>query len=59
MKVATLSNPVTSGWFQEQGLRLDASPYVSGALKVKKLLERLPETVKLASLTTGYNGGIF
>ena len=59
MKVATLSNPVTSGWFQEQGLRLDASPYVSGALKVKKLLEQLPETVKLASLTTGYNGGIF
>ena len=59
MKVATLSNPVTSGWFQEQGLRLDASPYVSGALKVRKLLERLPETVKLASLTTGYNGGIF
>jgi hypothetical protein len=59
VKLATLSNPVTSAWFQEQGLRLDASPYVSGALKVKKLLERLPETVPLASLTAGHNGGIF
>ncbi|WP_062204356.1 hypothetical protein [Streptomyces sp. NBRC 109706] len=59
MKIANLSNPVTSAWFQEQGLRLDASPYVSGALKVRKLLQRLPETVPLASLTTGHNGGIF
>ncbi|MFJ6572927.1 restriction endonuclease subunit S [Streptomyces sp. NPDC091292] len=59
MKIASLSNPVTSAWFRDQGLRLDASPYVSGALKVKKLLEGLPETVPLASLTTGHNGGIF
>ena len=28
-------------------------------MKVKKLLERLPETVPLASLTAGHNGGIF
>ncbi|MDT0445041.1 methylation-associated defense system restriction endonuclease subunit S MAD5 [Streptomyces johnsoniae] len=59
MKIASLSNPVTSDWFREQGLRLDASPYVSGALQVKKLLDRLPETVPLASLTRGHNGGIF
>jgi hypothetical protein len=59
VKIADLANPVTSAWFQEQGLRLDASPYVSGALTVKKLLEGLPETVPLASLTTGHNGGIF
>ncbi|MFG2744054.1 restriction endonuclease subunit S [Streptomyces chartreusis] len=59
MKIAELSNPVTSAWFRDQGLRLDASPYVSGALKVKKLLERLPDTVPLASLTAGRNGGIF
>ncbi|MFE2595468.1 restriction endonuclease subunit S [Streptomyces sp. NPDC059396] len=59
MKIASLSNPVTSAWFREQGLRLDASPYVSGALKVKKLLELLPETVPLASVTAGHNGGIF
>ncbi|KPI17658.1 hypothetical protein OK074_1679 [Actinobacteria bacterium OK074] len=59
MKIAELSNPVTSAWFRDQGLRLDASPYVSGALKVKKLLERLPDTVPLARLTAGRNGGIF
>jgi type I restriction enzyme S subunit len=59
VKIASLSNPVTSAWFREQGLRLDASPYVSGALKVKKLLEQLPETVPLSSLTAGRNGGIF
>lgn len=59
MKIASLSNPVTSAWFREQGLRLDASPYVSGALKVKKLLEGLPETVPLASVTAGHDGGIF
>lgn len=59
MKIAELSNPVTSAWFRDQGLRLDASPYVSGALNVKKLLERLSETVPLASLTAGRNGGIF
>lgn len=59
MKIASLSSPVTSAWFQEQGLRLDASPYVSGALKMKKLLERLPGTVSLANLTAGRNGGIF
>jgi hypothetical protein len=59
VKVASMSNPVTSTWFQEQGFRLDASPYVSGALQVKKLLERLRGTVPLASLTMGYNGGIF
>ncbi|TXC95215.1 restriction endonuclease subunit S [Streptomyces sp. ISID311] len=59
MKIAELSNPVMSGWLREQGLRLDASPYVSGALKMKKLLERLPDTVPLASLTAGHDGGIF
>lgn len=59
MKIATLSNPVMSDWFSDQGLRLDAAPYVSGSLKTKKMLERLPETAPLASLTAGHNGGIF
>lgn len=59
MKIASLSNPVMSDWFSGQGLRLDAAPYVSGSLKTKKLLERLPETVPLASLTAGHKGGIF
>ncbi|MFJ2881925.1 restriction endonuclease subunit S [Streptomyces sp. NPDC086796] len=59
MKIAELSNPVMSSWFAEQGHRLDASPYVAGSLKTKKLLERLAATEPLAALTTGHNGGIF
>jgi hypothetical protein len=59
VKIAELSNPVMSSWFAEQGHRLDASPYVAGSLKTKKLLERLPATEPLAALTTGHNGGIF
>ncbi|MFE4699801.1 restriction endonuclease subunit S [Streptomyces sp. NPDC056738] len=59
MKVAELSNPVKSDWFTDQGLRLDASPYVAGSMKTKKLLEQLPRTQPLASLTAGHNGGIF
>ncbi|GHD04180.1 type I restriction-modification system restriction endonuclease DNA specificity subunit HsdS [Streptomyces violarus] len=59
MKIAKLSNPVMSDWFTEQGLRLDASPYVAGSLETKKMLERLPRTEPLASLTSGHNGGIF
>ncbi|MFE6494748.1 restriction endonuclease subunit S [Streptomyces sp. NPDC057748] len=59
MKVAELSNPVKSDWFVDQGLRLDASPYVAGSMKTKKMLEQLPRTELLASLTAGHNGGIF
>ncbi|MFE1912358.1 methylation-associated defense system restriction endonuclease subunit S MAD5 [Streptomyces anandii] len=59
MKVASLSNPVMSDWLADQGLRLDASPYISGSLEAKKMLERLPDTVPLASVTSGHNGGIF
>ncbi|MGW1104309.1 methylation-associated defense system restriction endonuclease subunit S MAD5 [Streptomyces sp. NPDC002540] len=59
MKVAELSNPVKSDWFADQGLRLDASPYVAGSMKTKKMLEQLPRTEPLASLTAGHNGGIF
>lgn len=59
MKVAELANPVKSDWFTDQGLRLDASPYVAGSMKTKKMLEQLPRTEPLASLTVGHNGGIF
>ncbi|WP_159944981.1 methylation-associated defense system restriction endonuclease subunit S MAD5 [Nocardiopsis sp. FR6] len=58
MKVVNLDNPVTSEWLAEQGLRLDASPYLSGTLEVRKLLEGMP-TVPLQRLTTGRDGGIF
>ncbi|WP_435602888.1 methylation-associated defense system restriction endonuclease subunit S MAD5 [Streptomyces sp. bgisy130] len=59
MKVADLANPVMSGWFADQGLRLDASPYVSGALAMKEMLKRVPKTERLEGLTAGHNGGIF
>lgn len=59
MKVTSLTHPVTSDWFDDQGLRLDASPYLSGSLDAKKKLERLKDTVPLASLTAGFDGGIF
>ncbi|MFC9493760.1 restriction endonuclease subunit S [Streptomyces sp. NPDC056982] len=59
MKVADLANPVMSGWFADQGLRLDASPYVSGALAMKEILKRVPKTEPLERLTAGHNGGIF
>jgi type I restriction enzyme S subunit len=58
VKVVNLDNPVTSEWLAEQGLRLDASPYLSGTLEVRKLLEGIP-TVPLQRLTTGRDGGIF
>ncbi|QMU75725.1 restriction endonuclease subunit S [Streptacidiphilus sp. PB12-B1b] len=59
MKFASLANPVMSDWFADQGLRLDAAPYIGGSLESKNMLARLPDTVPLASLTTGHNGGIF
>ncbi|APC34352.1 restriction endonuclease subunit S [Nocardiopsis dassonvillei] len=58
MKLINLDNPVTSDWFADQGFRLDASPYLSGSLEVRKLLEGVP-TVPLERLTSGHNGGIF
>lgn len=60
MKTATKENPVRTNWLREQGLRLDAAPYLSGAFAAKQLLKRMP-VVKddLSSLTMGHNGGIF
>ena len=59
MKVADLRNPVRSSWLEDQGFRLDAAPYLSGAYEAKKLLERLPGTQPLHKLTAGHDGGIF
>ncbi|MGW6013723.1 methylation-associated defense system restriction endonuclease subunit S MAD5 [Streptomyces sp. NPDC055210] len=56
MKIASNENPVRIGWLTEQGLRLDAAPYLSGAVEAKKLLERLPVTMELRSLTHGGEG---
>ena len=36
MKLADLNNPVRFNWLADQGLRLDASPYLSGDLRTQK-----------------------
>ena len=60
MKIVNLKNPVMASWLREQGFRLDAPPFLSGAVEARKLLERLPvKKEPLASLTNGYNGGIY
>jgi len=60
MKLVNLKNPVMASWLREQGFRLDAPPFLSGAIEARKLLEQLPvKKEPLASLTTGHNGGIF
>ena len=60
MKLVNLKNPVMASWMREQGARLDAPPFLSGAIEARKLLERLPvKKEPLASLTRGHNGGIY
>ncbi|TPV48581.1 restriction endonuclease subunit S [Pseudarthrobacter phenanthrenivorans] len=59
MKIVDIENPVRLEWFSDQGFRLDASPYLSGALEARKRLEALSNTVRLDSVTTGYKGGVF
>jgi type I restriction enzyme S subunit len=60
MKIVNLKNPVMASQFREQGFRLDAPPFLSGAIEARKLLEQLPvKKAPLASLTTGHKGGIY
>lgn len=40
-KMSSLKNPVRSSWIRELGCRLDAPPFVSGALEAKKTIESL------------------
>ncbi|MEU8856191.1 MULTISPECIES: methylation-associated defense system restriction endonuclease subunit S MAD5 [Streptomyces] len=56
MKIASMDNPVRLSWLREQGLRMDAAPYLSGAFEARKLLERLPVTERLHTLTPGGTG---
>ncbi|WKX12045.1 hypothetical protein [Streptomyces sp. NL15-2K] len=59
MKVAEAGNPARRGWFDRQGLRLVAKPYLSGAFATQRMLERLPvESTALKELTARH-GGIF
>lgn len=50
MKLADLDNPVRSSWLAGQGLRLDSSPYLSGAFEAHRLLQSLPGTQPLNRL---------
>jgi len=59
VKLADPKNPVRMQWLSDQGLRLNASPYLSGAYETKKLLEQLPGTQQLHQLTAGHDGGIY
>src|SRR2546429_3565872 len=59
VKVAAPEFPVLASWLREQGMRLDASPFVSGAMEARKLIESLPARDPLHALTHGPNGGIF
>lgn len=60
MKLADLRNPVRFNWLADQGFRLAASPYLSGAYEARKFLERLPVPIKpLSELTAGHEGGIY
>lgn len=60
MKLVSLKNPVMASWLREQGFRLDAPPFLSGAIEARKLLERLSvKKERLASLTKGHKGGIY
>lgn len=51
---------VPSSWLHRDDRRFDVGPYTSGALEARVRLEeiRVPKD-RLASLTSGYNGGIF
>ena len=48
MKLVNPKNPVMASWLRDQGFRLDAPPFLSGAIEARKLLEQLP--VKKESL---------
>ncbi|HEY9631226.1 MAG TPA: hypothetical protein V6C84_28380 [Coleofasciculaceae cyanobacterium] len=51
---------IQSTWLGQEGRRLDCSPYLSGAIEAKVLLEKLSvEKHPLHQLTKGYKGGIY
>lgn len=53
MKIADQKNPVRLTWLSDQGFRLDASPYLSGAFETRRLLEQIPGTQPLHQLVSG------
>ncbi|HEU5406404.1 MAG TPA: hypothetical protein VFU48_01455, partial [Nitrospira sp.] len=60
MKLISLTHPVQASWLREMSYRMDASPFVSGALEARKTLEALNvRKDELHTLTAGHEGGIF
>jgi type I restriction enzyme S subunit len=59
MKIVNLKNPVMASWLREQGFRLDAPPFLSGAIEARKLLEQLPVKKEPLALLTQGDLGIF
>jgi type I restriction enzyme, S subunit len=59
MKLVNLKNPVMASWLREQGFRLDAPPFLSGAIEARKLLERLPVKKKPLVFLTQRGLGVF
>lgn len=60
MKLANLKHPVMASWLRELGCRLDARPFVSGALEARKTLQALSARKdELHTLTRGGLAGIF
>lgn len=60
MKIGNPDRPVTSAWLTKEGHRLDAPPFLSGAVEARVLLDKLNVPKQpLREVTAGYNGGIF
>ncbi|WP_155300799.1 methylation-associated defense system restriction endonuclease subunit S MAD5 [Deinococcus kurensis] len=60
MKIGNPHRPVTSAWLTKEGHRLDAPPFLSGAVEARVLLDKLTvPTQPLREVTAGYNGGIY
>ncbi|MBD2566600.1 methylation-associated defense system restriction endonuclease subunit S MAD5 [Anabaena lutea] len=61
MRVTKLDFPVMSSWMENNGRRLDCTPYLSGAFEAKVILKKLPpESLQpLHAVTKGGLNGIF
>lgn len=60
MKLVNFQNPVTNDWLVKEGHRLDAPPFLSGAVEAKIALAKIDvPTQKLSEVTAGYGGGIY
>lgn len=60
MKLGNPHRPVTSAWLTKEGHRLDAPPFLSGAVEARVLLDKLSVPKQpLRDVTAGHNGGIY